>query len=309
MSGRPTHHKAIKRVAQWLNLPDEAEREFIDLSHKLVTKHGAEFSQYDEEYLGFLENRVFTDDELIQFLENQGVEVEVREQFKSQSIPFDEQVYRTRTEIRYDANEMLDMTMLLKTIHKYSGYSDSGCVESRYTLQKLIYLINRDLLKRKTVGPDTVPVDHGKLEETGFRYTYRKRNSGPFSKGLVQDKNRLFASDLISEAFAEEGGSPEINEEDGRFEIGLGPAGEVVMERFSEMLENVQTHVLFEWDKSIDMITAEVASMTVSELETWIENIEDVQEAEDRDLLIRGRQTEYESDLLSDTTDEGMTHA
>jgi hypothetical protein len=75
------------------------------------------------------------------------------------------------------------------------------------------------------------------------------------------------------------------------------------------MLENVQTHVLFEWDKSIDMITAEVASMTVSELETWIENIEDVQEAEDRDLLIRGRQTEYESDLLSDTTDEGMTHA
>lgn len=309
MSGRPTHHKTIKRVAQWLNLPDEAEREFINLSHKLVNKHGAKFSRYDEEYLEFLENKVFADEELIQFLEDQGMGFEVREQFQSQTIPFSEQVYRSRVEFRYDANEMLDMTMLLKTIHKYSEYSDSGCVESRYTLQKLIYLINQDLLDGKTVGSDTVPVDHGKLEETGFRYTYRKRNSGPFSKGLVQDKNRLFASDLIYEEFTEEGSSPEINEEDGRFEIGLGQAGEVVMERFSEMIEDVQTHVLFEWETSIDMITAEVASMTVSELEAWIENIDEVQEAEDRDLLIRGRQTEYESDLFSDATDEGMTHA
>ena len=57
------------------------------------------------------------------------------------------------------------------------------------------------------------------------------------------------------------------------------------------------------------MITAEVASMSLSELETWIKNIDDVQEAEDRDLLIRGRQTEYKSELLSDTTDEGTAHA
>lgn len=309
MSGRPTHYKTIKRVAQWLDLPDEAKREFIDLSHKLVAEHGAEFSNYNEEYQKFLENRVFNDAEVIQFLEHQGVEVEIRDQFKSRAIPFDEQVYRSRNEIRYNVNEMLDMTMLLKAIHKYSKYSDSACVESRYTLQKLIYLINRDLLNKKTVGSDTVPFDHGKLEETGFRYTYRKRNSGPFSKGLVQDKNRLFASDLISEEFTEEGDTQEINEEDGRFEIGLGPAGEVVMERFSKMIENAQTHVLFEWEKSIDMITAEVASMSLSELETWIKNIDDVQEAEDRDLLIRGRQTEYKSELLSDTTDEGTAHA
>jgi hypothetical protein len=181
-------------------------------------------------------------------------------------------------------------------------------VESRYTLQKLIYLINRDLVEKKTIGPDTVPVDHGKLEETGFRYTYRKRSSGPFSKGLVQDKNRLFASDLISEKFTEGEATPEVNEEEGRFEISLGPAGEVVMERFSEMIDNAQTDVLFEWQKSINMITAEVASTTVSELESRIENIEDVQEKEDRDLLIRGRQTEYESNLLADTPGEGMGH-
>lgn len=309
MSGKPTHYKIIKRVAQWLNLPDEAEREFIELSHELVSKYGAEFSQYDEEYLEFLENKVFTDDELIQFLENEEVKAEIREKFKSQAIPFDEKVYRSRTEIRYNANEMLDMTMLLKTIHKYSEYSDSGCLESRYTLQKLIYIINRDLLDEETVGPDTVPVDHGKLEETGFRYTYRKRNSGPFSKGLVQDKNRLFASNLISEKFTEDGGTPEINEKNGRFEIGLGPAGEVVMERFSEMIENSQNHVLFEWEDSIDTITAEVASMTMSELEERIEDIEDIQEAEDRDLLILGRQTEYESHLLVDTTERDITYA
>lgn len=308
MSGRPTYYKTIKRVGQWLDLPDEAEREFIDLSHELVSDYGAEFSQYNEKYLEFLETRVFSDGELIEFLEQHGVNSEIREQFISQEIPFEDEVFRTWKEIRYDANEMLDMTMLLNTIHKYSGHSDTGCVESRYTLQKLIYLINRGLVEKKTFGPDTAPVDHGKLEETGFRYTYRKRSSGPFSKGLVQDKNRLFASDLISEEFTEGEGTPEINEEEGRFEISLGPAGEVVMERFSEMIDNTQTDVLFEWQNSIDMVTAKVASMTVSELENRIENIEDVQEKEDRDLLIRGRQTEYESDLLAEAPGGGVSH-
>lgn len=304
----PTHYKTIKRVAQWLDLPSEAKREFIDLSNELVSKHGAEFSKYDEEYLEFLENRVFTDEELIDSLETHDIGTEIRNKFESRQIPFEDQVFRNRTEIRYASNEILDMTMLLKTIHKYSEYCDSGCVESRYIFQKLVYLINRDLVNRETIGPNTVPVDHGQLEKTGFRYTYRKRNSGPFSKGLVQDKNRLFASDIISEEFVEDSATPEINEEGGRFKISLGPAGEVIMERFSKMIEDAQTDVLFEWVDSIDMITAEVASMSLGELESWIENIEDVQDAEDRDLLIRGRQTEYKSDMLTGDIEEGMTH-
>lgn len=80
------------------------------------------------------------------------------------------------------------------------------------------------------------------------------------------------------------------------------------MERFSEMIESAQTHVLFEWENSIDMITDKIAPLTVSELEAQIKDIEDVEKAEDRDLLIRGRQTEYESDLLSNTAGEGITH-
>jgi hypothetical protein len=304
MPGRETHQKAITRVGQWLDLTDEERREFIDLAHDSFGADDIDFSQYDEQYLAFLEQNVFTDEVVLKYLRQTGIDPEVVELFETQSLPFDE-VYRNWNEIRYSINEILDLTMLLKLVHEYSEQSEDGLVNSRFKLQKLVYLVNRELVEQKRIGPDTKPVDHGKLEATGFRYTYRKRDSGPFSKNLQEDKHRLYASNLVDEELVRGESTPEINENGVRFEISLGGSGEVLMEQFSGLLQNLSTDVLSEWEAAITTVVNKCGSMSIDELQNHVSSIDDVVEASERDVLIKGRQVKYDSEPWLEVSPEG----
>jgi len=304
MPGRETHQKAVTRVGKWLDLTEEQQREFIDLVHNSFGAEDMEFSSYDEQYLNFLEEDVFTNDEVLDYLDRAGIDPEIVDLFETQSIPFDE-VYRSWNEIRYSVNEILDLTMLLKLIHEYSEVSEDGLVNSRFKLQKLVYLVNRELVDQDRVGPDTTPVDHGKLEATGFRYTYRKRESGPFSKNLQEDKHRLYASNLVDEELIKGDSTPEVNENGARFEISLGSSGEVLMHRFAGILRNLNTDVLSAWEEAIISVVNRYGSMSIEELQSDVNNIGEIKKTDDRGVLIKGRRVKYQSEPWLEVSAEG----
>lgn len=304
MPSRATHQKAITRVGQWLDLEEGDRREFIDFAHGLFRAEDIDFSHYDEQYLEFLEQNIFTNERLLTRLRQAGIETDVIELFETQSIPFDE-VYKSWNEIRYSTNEILDQTMLLKLIHDYSEQSEDGLVNSQFKIQKLVYLVNRKLVQQERTASETIPVDHGKLESTGFRYTYRKRDSGPFSRNLQEDNHRLYASNLVDEDLVQGESTPEINENGVRYEISLGSSGEVMMGRFSGLLQNLSTDVLSEWENAIATVVNRCESMSIQELHDHIRSISDVTDAEDRELLIRGRQVEYDSEPWLEVSAEG----
>lgn len=309
MVSEETHHKAIERVAEWLELPRNQESQFINLAYGLASVPDTNLTHFDERYLEHLENNVFSDPQLLGFLDQSGIDSSVIEQFESKQIPYDE-VYQQWNVIEYSINELLDLTMLLKLINQYSDQSEKGLIDSRYRLQKLVYLVNRRLVKQERAERDTAPYDHGKLEKTGFRYTYRKRKSGPYSKNLRDDTYRLYASDLINEKLVQGESTPEITEQHARFEISLGASGRVMMDRFSEMMDDLETDVLSEWESAINVVIKEFGSMSIDELYNYVNDIEDVRNADDRKLLIRGRQVEYDRKLWRiETTQEGLSDA
>lgn len=292
-----SHEKALLRVAQWLELSRSEREEFIDLAHNISTDDEVPFTEYDEEYLNFLNNEVFSHDKVLEYLEDTGIEEELIQKFRTGTIPYDE-VYQSWNEIRYSVNEILDLTMLLKLIHSCSenpGTLSQG-IDSRYKFQKLVYLVNRMLADQNRPDTDTAPYDHGKLEKTGFRYTYRMRSSGPFAKSLEEDKRRLYASNLIDEEVIAKRGTPEINEEKCRYRIKLGRSGEVVMDRFASQLDELETEILSEWENAIDHVVLQFGHMTVEELQEYIMELDPVKEAENRDLLLRGRRVTYDSE-------------
>jgi hypothetical protein len=304
------HEKALLRVSQWLDLSRSERQEFIDTAQRISSQQEATYSQYDEEYLEHLEQDVFTHEEVLSYLEETGIGEDVIQNFRSEEIPFDE-VYQSWNEIRYSINEILDLTMLLKLVYACSEKSATGStgIDSRYEFQKLVYLVNRELADQEHLDRDTAPYDHGKLEKTGFRYTYRKRSSGPFAKELEEDKRRLYASNLIDEEVMAKVETPEINEENCRYRISLGRSGEVVMSRFSSQLEALETEILSDWENAIDEVVDRFSQLTVEELHEHIMGIEDVEEAEDRDLLLRGRRVKYDSELwITIPASEGASH-
>ena len=290
------HEKALLRVSQWLDLSRSERQEFINTAQKISSQQEATYTRYDEEYLEHLEQNVFTHEKVLGYLKEAGIGEDVVQDFRSEEIPFGE-VYQSWNEIRYSVNEILDLTMLLKLIHTCSKESDSGPagIDSRYKFQKLVYFVNRELADQDHLDRDTAPYDHGKLEKTGFRYTYRKRSSGPFAKELEEDKRRLYASNLIDEEVMAKVGTPEINEENCRYRISLGRSGEVVMSRFSSQLEALETGILSDWEDAIDEVVDRLSQLTVEELHAHTMSIEDVEEAEERDLLLRGRCVKYDS--------------
>lgn len=288
------HEKALLRVSQWLDLSRSERQEFVDTAQRISSRQEAAFSQYDEEYLEHLKQDVFTHEEVLSYLEQAGIGKDVIQDFSSGEIPFGE-VYQSWSEIRYSVNEILDLTMLLKLVHSCSETLSQG-IDSRYKFQKLIYLVNQELANQNRMDRDTAPYDHGQLEKTGFRYTYRMRSSGPFAKTLEEDKRRLYASNLIDEEVMTKVGTPEINEEKCRYRITLGRSGEVVMDRFASQLEALETEVLSDWEDAIDHVVLQFGHMTVEELHEYIMDLDQVREAEDRDLLLRGRRVKYDSE-------------
>lgn len=309
MTNKETHHKAIERVAEWLELPRNEENQFINLAYDLASVPETNLTHFDERYLQHLEDNVFSDPRLLGFLKQSRINPTVIEQFESKQIPYDE-VYQQWNVIEYSINEILDLTMLLKLISQYSDQSEKGLIDSRYRLQKLVYLVNRRLVKQERAERDTAPYDHGKLEKTGFRYTYRKRKSGPYSKNLRDDTYRLSASDLIDEELVEGESTPEITEQHARLEISLGASGRVMIGQFHEMMNNLETGVLSEWESAINTVIEDFGSMSIEELHNYVCDIEDVRNADDRKLLIRGRQVKYDSELWQiGTPQEGLSHA
>jgi hypothetical protein len=304
------HEMALLRVAQWLDLSREERQEFIDLAHSISTEQRTPFTEYDEEYLEFLAEDVFPREEILNFLQDVEIEEDRIEEFQTGSIPYDE-VYQSWNEIRYSANEILDLTMLLKLVHSCSENPEtlSQGIDTRYKFQKLVYLVNRELADRKRVDHDTAPYDHGKLEKTGFRYTYRMRSSGPFARSLEEDKRRLYASNLIDEEVMAKVETPEINEENCRYRITLGRSGEVVMDRFASHLEELETEVLSEWEDAINHVVLQFGHMTVEELHKYIMDLDPVKKAEDRDLLLRGRRVKYDSEpWITISAEGGISH-
>lgn len=81
--------------------------------------------------------------------------------------------------------------------------------------------------------------------------------------------------------------TPEINEENCRYRISLGRSGEVAMSRFSNQLEALETEILSDWEDAIDEVVDRFSQLTVEELHNHTMGIENVEKAEERDLLLR----------------------
>jgi hypothetical protein len=99
--------------------------------------------------------------------------------------------------------------------------------------------------------------------------------------------------------------TPEITEENCRYRIKLGRSGEVVMDRFSSQLETLETEVLSDWEDAIDYVVLQFGHMTIEGLHEYIMSSTSVSEAEDRDLLLRGRQVKYDLEPWINISVEG----
>jgi len=221
---------ALERAGEWAGLEGSALDEYVvlvaDVYNSEMADYG-EFENYEDEYHQFLNERVFSDDRVVDLLRSVEVDAEIVETFQAGHVPVSE-TYRTKRMLDHGLDELVDLIMMLKLIDRYTTVGDQEYLQSRYRFQKLLFATNLDLKETQT-GSIVDESELGLLETTGYRYSFTKRGSGPFSRDAYIDKDRLYANGLIEEDVIADEGTGEVAEHEHTYGIKLSLNGELLL--------------------------------------------------------------------------------
>lgn len=297
----PNEWKVLYHAADRFDLDPAQREEYVRVVTDVYSDamgDADEVEEFDEQYYAFLNREVFSNDRVLSTLSSFGISDDQLSEFREGNVPVEELV-KTWNELRFRIDELIDFAMLLKLVKDYSDRSDSGRIESRYRLQKLTYLVNRRISREEDYSAiGDLQGDLGMLDRTGYRYRFTKRSSGPYSPDVYEDKNRLFAWNLIDEPVVGEDGTGEVAERERRYGIELAPAGKILVDKFYERIEQADSIMLSSWNYAQQTVIDEIASMTHDELVGYMGEDERLQEAATGAELLVGPRRKFEANEI-----------
>jgi len=294
---------ALERAGEWAGLEGAALDEYVVLVANIYNTEMAdygEFENYEEEYYQFLNERVFSNERVVDLLRSMDVDDETAETFRAGRVPVAE-TYRTERILDHGLDELVDLIMMLKLIDRYTTVTSQEYLQSRYRFQKLLFTTNLDLKETQT-GSIVDEGELGLLEATGYRYSFTKRSSGPFSKDAYTDKDRLYANGLIEEDVVANEGTGEVAEHEHTYGIKLSLNGELLLNRFSDILNSFNSDILFYWNQSQEKAIETLEGRTSEEISEYITERAGIEGRETGGTLLPPRQARF-----ADTDDEGFS--
>jgi hypothetical protein len=252
-----------------------------------------EFENYEDEYYQFLNDHVFSDERVIELLRSHGVDDDTVQTFQTGRVPVEE-TYRTERMFDHGLDELVDLIMMLRLVKRYTTVARQEYIPSRYRFQKLLFVTNLDLKKSQTASV----VDEselGLLETTGYRYSFTKRSSGPFSKDAYMDKDRLYANGLVEEDVIADKGTGEVAEHEHTYGIKLSHNGKLLLERFSDVLREFKSDILYYWNRSQEKAIEVLVDRTRKEIDEYVAEHADIEGRKTGATLLPPRQARFES--------------
>lgn len=293
----PNEWKVLTRVIEHgseFEFTDETYEQYItavSAAYADATSRREGTPREEDEYHSFLVEEVLSDNRVIEVLEEAQAPASKISAIHDGTIDLEDSVNQWN-EIRFTLDELLDLLMLLKLVRDYSQSSSSRQVESRYRLQKLVYLVNHNLMNQEDYSVENNRF--GLLTKTGYRYRYSNRESGPYSEEVYQDKNRLFAWNLIDEPVAGSNGTGEVAEKNRRYAIELSAQGEIMVERFYNQIESTDSFIISAWNQAQTEEIQKAAQMNHSEFREHVNQIEGVQTTEKGGELLIGPENKFQ---------------
>ncbi|WP_435334756.1 hypothetical protein [Haloarchaeobius sp. TZWWS8] len=281
--------RAIQRVGEDLDLSGDVLDAYLKVASEVHDEMLDEYEEaydLDSEYFEFLNNEVLSDDRVLAIISETDVPKECVSRMRNSEFDI-ESSFRESWKVRHRLDEIVDLVMLLKLIADYQSQTGEESV-SRDRIQYLSYLTNDVLSDREDHSIKPQKTTLGMLERTGYRYTFRKRDSTVHSSRLSQDRNRLIASELLDEHVDE---SIDPNEQQ-PFRLSLGLSGEFIVTRYRDNFRRIDTAesiLLREWALCQKKVLQEWAGEPISELERHVKSLNSFDENRNGSVLLTGR--------------------
>lgn len=279
--------KVILRAGDLLDLSQNDRAEYVNLASEVYADKISEAPSIHqtEQFDQFLNREIFPDPRIVEFVHAKGAPQEITSQFENGEIEI-KNLVKSWHQIQFSLDELIDMVMMLKLIRDYSRVSHEGRISSRYRLQKLVYTVNALIEQEDPLNfPTKFEEELGLLDRTGYRYQFFKRDSGPFAEQVYEDKNRLFAWNLVDEPIVDSEGTGEVAEQNRRYGIELSAQGEILTERFYDKIENSDSFMVSAWNFAQKEAVEMVSDMNSEELVEHIKETTDANKSTGDELL------------------------
>lgn len=283
--------RALRRVGEWAGLNEDDLEPYLEVVHRVHNERLQQVGdEYDlsRQYFSFLNAEVFSDEQVIAVLEDVGVGG-LLALFEQGTIDV-EAAFKSYGKVDYDLDELVDFVMMLKFVHDYSRETGESVIVPRNRLQHLLYLVNYQLSRESDPYLPVRENEWGLLWRTGYRYDFRRLDTGPGSSWLYTDKDRLYAWQLLDEKVVETG----LSEIDEPFGVSLGQAGRLLMTRYRRKLQDFDSMVLRRWDEHQQTVIDEFGTKSQNELWEYVTEVNEYQQRRDGELLLNGRPLQFE---------------
>ena len=283
--------RALRRVGEWAGLSEDDLDPYLDVVYRVHNERLQEVGdEYDlhRQYFRFLNDEVFSDERVITVLDNLGVEG-LLALFRQGTIDV-ESAFKSHGKVDYDLDELVDFVMMLKFIYEYGRETGEDVIVPRNRLQHLMYLVNYRLSQEPDPYLPERENEWGLLWRTGYRYDFRRLDTGPGSSWLYTDKDRLYAWQLLDEEVVETG----LSDIDEPFGVSLGQAGRLLMKRYGRKLQSFDSMVLRRWDDIQQAVIDEFGMKSQNELWEHVTEVNRYQDRRDGELLLNGRPLQFE---------------
>ena len=286
---------ALRRVGEWVGFEGEELSEYLTTvrpihDQALQDRKGRDTKRdLRGEYFEFLNENVLSAEPVVTHLRRYQVDEEIVGLFETGSVPIKD-TFRSQSVIDYELDEIVDFVMLLKLLERYQQKAEED-IEPLENLHSFVYLTNYRLSESDSY---TVTEDHGfgMLEETGFRYTFERRDDYVWSDSLQRDLDRLVAWQLLDKDLAE---NPKP-EWDRTYSVSLGQAANLFLTRFEKRLNNFDSLLLNEWERRQNSVIEDFATSSKVGISSHLESLDRFSSCSDGHIVLNGRAKKFTSD-------------
>ncbi|NHN59802.1 MULTISPECIES: hypothetical protein [Halorussus] len=284
---------AIQRVGEWAGLKGQELDDYLKTAREIhedaLEDRGGEFD-LDSQYFEFLNQEVFSKDEIQVLLKEFEVSEITVSHFEESSVPIEE-AFQAHTVVDYGIDEIADFVMLLKLIDKHQQLTGKEHIKPLEKFHSLVYMVNNRLSQEDNPQISNSDLEFGMLERTGYRYSFRKKQSYPWSSSLQRDRDRLFAWNLLDSSPLEES----QESWDISYSVSLGDAAQMFLTRFESKLENFDSVLLKEWDLKQRKVLEDFADSSMTGIEDQLESQDRYNEHDAGETILNGRPKRFES--------------
>ncbi|QRV14658.1 hypothetical protein JMJ58_17265 [Haloterrigena salifodinae] len=290
--------RALQKIGEWADLSGEDLHLYLDIASRVQREkldQRDDFTNFSgERYFEFLNEQVLPDERIDYQLESANIPSDKLQKIQKGEVPI-KSLYAERYKLDYGLDQIVDFIMMMKFVHDYIEKTGKEGVAPRNRLQYLLYLVNYNLSQEDTLPNRSNRTNLKNLEHTGYRYTFSKSQTGPFSQRLYQDKNRLFAQSLLHEEVMEES----VSQEDEPYRVSLGETGKRLFARYGRKLDDMESVLLKEWDLQQQEVLNEYAEMSLEDLKETIQSMPRFEATPLTDELLQARQRDFDEPMDS----------